>query len=166
MWVGNKQANIIDKRRSGCCAGIDQIAFTVPDDAADACHVPVVVKTGDVVSNYVSMAIARRGGACDANTAAVQTAGAVRFGKISLTRIITQFSVSAFTGQFTSDISSGSFGKYDLARYTASQGSYEVGFCTSYLFKGTDYLGGADPVTADVLDAGAALNITGPKGAK
>ena len=166
VWVGNKQANVIYKGRSGCCSGIDQIAFTVPDDAADACHVPVVVKTGDVVSNYVSMAIARGGGACDAGTAAVQTAGAVKSGQISLTRIITEVSLFGLTGQFTSDSSSGSFGKYDLARYTASQGTYEVGYCTSYLFKGTDYLGGADAVAADVLDAGAALNITGPKGAK
>lgn len=166
VWVGNKQANVLYKGRSGCCSGIDQIVFTVPDDAAEACHVPVVVKTGNVASNYVSMAIARSGGACDAGTAAVQTAGSVKFGQLSLTRIITEVSLFGLTGQFISDSSSGGFGKYDLARYTASQGNYEVGYCTSYLFKGTDYLGGADPVAADTLDAGAALNITGPKGAK
>ena len=105
VWVGNKQANIIEKGRSGCCAGIDQIAFIVPDDAADACHVPVVVKTGDVVSNYVSIAIAR-GGACDTDTAAIQTAGAVRFGQISLTRIVTEVSLFGLTGQLTSYSSS------------------------------------------------------------
>ncbi|MEO8125717.1 MAG: hypothetical protein ABJF23_22825 [Bryobacteraceae bacterium] len=166
VWVGNKQANIIYKGRSGCCSGIDQIVFTVPDDAAEACHVPVVVKTGDVVSNYVSMAIARRGGACDADTAAIQVAGAVRAGQVSLTRVATDVTLFGLTGTFISDSTSGSFGRYDLARYTASQGSYEVGYCTSYLFKGTDYLGSADPVAPDVLDAGAALNITGPKGTK
>ncbi len=166
VYVGNKSVPVIYTGRSGCCIGKDQIVFTVPEDALDGCHVPVVVKTGNVASNYVSMAIARGGGACDAGTAAVQTAGAVKFGQISLTRIITEVSLFGLTGQFTSDSSSGSFGKYDLARYTASQGNYEVGYCTSYLFKGTDYLGGADPVAADTLDAGAALNITGPKGAK
>ncbi len=155
VWVGNKQANVIYKGRSGCCSGIDQIVFTVPDDAADACHVPVVVKTGDgvnnVTSNYVSMAIASGGGACDAGTAAVRSAGAVKFGQISLTRTITDVTFG-ITLPFTSDTASASFSKYDLARYTASQGNHEVGFCTSYLFKGTDYLGGADPVAADVLD--------------
>lgn len=166
VWVGNKQANILYKGRSGCCSGIDQIVFTVPDDAIDACHVPVVVRTGNVVSNYVSMAIARRGGACDADTAAIQMAGTVKFGEIGLTRIITEISLSGFTLPFTSDTASGSFGKYDLARYVASQSSYEVGYCTSYLFNGTDYLGATDPVTPDILDAGPALNITGPKGVK
>ena len=169
VYVGNKSVPVIYAGRSGCCVGKDQIVFTVPDDSADACHVPVVVKTSDgaksVTSNYVSMAIARGGGACDAGTAAIQTAGAVKFGQISLTRIITEVSLFG-TFLFTSDTASASFGKYDLARYTASQGNYEVGYCTSYLFKGTDYLGGADAVAADVLDAGAALNITGPKGAK
>ncbi|MBC8035865.1 MAG: hypothetical protein H7X89_01415, partial [Rhizobiales bacterium] len=63
VYVGGKLANVTYKGRSGCCAGIDQIVFTVPADV-DGCYVPVVVKTGDLVSNFTTMSVARSGNAC------------------------------------------------------------------------------------------------------
>jgi uncharacterized protein (TIGR03437 family) len=46
VYVGGKRAAVTYKGRSGCCAGIDQIVFTVPE-GVEGCYVPVVVKTGD-----------------------------------------------------------------------------------------------------------------------
>jgi uncharacterized protein (TIGR03437 family) len=168
VYVGSKLAPVTYKGRSGCCAGLDQIVFTVPADAPDGCHVPVVVKTADIVSNYVSMAISRNGNTCDAESAAVQQKGSVKFGQISLTRVITKASLAPIPGSFsfTSDSGSGIFGMYSADLYAQSQGNYEIGTCTSYSFKGQDYLGGADPVAPVLLDAGPALNMTGPKGTK
>ena len=53
VYVGGKRADVTYRGRSGCCAGIDQIVFTVPQ-GVEGCYVPVVVKTGDVVSNFVN----------------------------------------------------------------------------------------------------------------
>lgn len=65
VYVGGKRAAVAYAGRSGCCASIDQIAFTVPADAPSGCYVPVVVRTkGRVVSNTVTMAIDANGAVC------------------------------------------------------------------------------------------------------
>jgi uncharacterized protein (TIGR03437 family) len=63
LYVGGKLASVAYKGRSGCCSGIDQVVFTVPDGLS-GCYVPVVVKIGDVVSNFGTMSVAPNGGAC------------------------------------------------------------------------------------------------------
>ncbi len=139
VYVGGKLADVTYKGRSGCCAGLDQIVFTVPNDAVDGCHVPVVVKTGNITGNYVSMAISRSGNTCDAATAAVEQKGSLSTGQISLTRVTTSATLFGLSLTFTSDTASGTFGRYNLDQYTKAQGTYEVGTCTVYPFKGTDY---------------------------
>ncbi len=49
VYVGNVKAAVSYQGRSGCCAGIDQILFTVPS-GFQGCYVPVVVKSGNMVS--------------------------------------------------------------------------------------------------------------------
>ncbi|MCP5112159.1 MAG: hypothetical protein GY953_15125, partial [bacterium] len=49
--VGDVSANVVYKGRSGCCSGIDQIVFEVPA-GVEGCYVPLIVKTGNVVSNF------------------------------------------------------------------------------------------------------------------
>lgn len=63
VYVGNVQANIGYQGRSGCCAGIDQILITVPPGMT-GCYVPVAVKIGNIVSNFVTMSIAESGTVC------------------------------------------------------------------------------------------------------
>jgi uncharacterized protein (TIGR03437 family) len=63
VWVGGKQATLLYRGRSGCCAGVDQIAFFVPD-GVEGCFVPVMVKVGGTVSNFASLAIAAPGAHC------------------------------------------------------------------------------------------------------
>ncbi|MBZ5607822.1 MAG: hypothetical protein LAP38_06175 [Acidobacteriia bacterium] len=68
VFVGNSPATVVAAGRSGCCAGLDQIAFEVPN-ATFGCLVPVTVRTGGAtVSNFVSVPISARGEACS-NTA-------------------------------------------------------------------------------------------------
>ena len=63
VFVGNQSAQLLSASRSGCCAGLDQIVFRVPA-AVSGCFVPVAVRSGGIVSNFVSIPIASQGGAC------------------------------------------------------------------------------------------------------
>ena len=63
VWVAGQAANIVYAGRSGCCAAVDQIAFTVPV-VADGCNVPVAVVTGGGSSNTVGLPVNGSGGAC------------------------------------------------------------------------------------------------------
>jgi uncharacterized protein (TIGR03437 family) len=57
VFVGSSAARVSYAGRSGCCAGLDQIAFKVPDSTL-GCFVPVAVRTGGViVSNFVTVPI-------------------------------------------------------------------------------------------------------------
>lgn len=62
-WVGGQSAQIVYAGRSGCCAAVDQIAFTVPA-IANGCNVPVVVVSGGVPSNTVTIPVSSSGGPC------------------------------------------------------------------------------------------------------
>jgi uncharacterized protein (TIGR03437 family) len=69
VFVGGISAQVAYSGRSPCCAGLDQVTFTVPANAPTGCWVPVYVRTsGTVISNFVSMAITASGGACTNTT--------------------------------------------------------------------------------------------------
>jgi uncharacterized protein (TIGR03437 family) len=59
VWVGATKATVSYRGRSGCCAGLDQISFIVPN--VTGCRVPLVVKINNVVSNSSTIAIAPKG---------------------------------------------------------------------------------------------------------
>lgn len=63
--VGGQTASALYYGRTSCCAGIDQVDFTVPLTAPSGCWVPVYAQTnGAIVSNVVTMAIAGVGANC------------------------------------------------------------------------------------------------------
>ena len=65
VLVGGQTAAVSYSGRSPCCAGLDQIVFTVPNAAPLGCWVPVQIRTGGVtVSNTVTIAISADGSAC------------------------------------------------------------------------------------------------------
>jgi uncharacterized protein (TIGR03437 family) len=65
LLVGGKSASVAYSGRTPCCSGVDQIVFTVPQDAPPGCFVPVQMRVaGQAVSNAVTMAIQNGGGAC------------------------------------------------------------------------------------------------------
>jgi uncharacterized protein (TIGR03437 family) len=176
VFVGGRPATITYRGRSGCCAGIDQIVLTAPT-GVEGCYVPVVVKTGDVVSNFTTISLGS-GATCTDVTGLTgndiqqaQTSGVYRTGAISLVRIATSLSVLGQTIDSKTDIGSASFVRYDLNRLLASQsgqgfGAVSLGACTVYTAQGSATTGAVDPVRPDILNAGPAINITGPKGPK
>lgn len=102
VYVGGRRASVTYKGRSGCCSGIDQIFFVVPEGVA-GCYVPVVVKIGDIVSNFSTIAVAPAGasvcsdptgyGAQELQTA--QNTGNLRVGTISRAGLTCSFPVLA-----------------------------------------------------------------------
>ena len=168
VLVGGRRARIVYRGRSGCCAGLDQIAFEIPAGAA-GCYVPVVVIVNGVPSNFVTMSINAEGGACSDpggltpdKLAATQSAG-LRYGVLSLAGSSMQ------QGGMTIDTetATGSFVRYDAASVlsaTAITGFSGAGACNVFPF-GRDGNTG-DPVRPVFLNGGAALNLTGPGGAR
>ena len=63
VFVGTLAANVIYAGRSGCCVGLDQISFEVPAGVA-GCYVPVAVRSGGTIGNFVSIAVSSNGGSC------------------------------------------------------------------------------------------------------
>ena len=63
VYVGNSRAAVSYAGRSGCCAGLDQIAFNVPD-SVQGCFVPVAVRYGGITSNFTYLPVSRNGAAC------------------------------------------------------------------------------------------------------
>jgi uncharacterized protein (TIGR03437 family) len=57
VTIGERTASLLYAGRSPCCAGVDQIVVRVPDDSPLGCYVPVRVRSGNGVSNTVTMAI-------------------------------------------------------------------------------------------------------------
>jgi uncharacterized protein (TIGR03437 family) len=173
VWVGTTPAAVSYAGRSGCCSGVDQIVFTVPQ-GVEGCYLPVSVSAGGVVSNFTSMAVepAAGAGCSDAdgiNSADVKTlesSGAVKLGSVNLTHI--SLSLAPSTPAVFSDVATGVFGTYSNAQLSASLGltqSPSVGGCTVSQFLGLNPLP-VDPTKPTPLDAGSTLSISGPAGAQ
>jgi uncharacterized protein (TIGR03437 family) len=179
VFVGGRPATITYKGRSGCCAGIDQIVFTVPA-GVEGCYVPVVVKTGDIVSNFVTMSIAPQGsnactdltGLTGAQLESAQRTGSFRVGGISLNRSVTKITAPGL-GSFETkaDTGAGSFYRYDFNQLIRAQSigspyAASLGSCTLFTSRNATPGTPVDVVRPTELDAGPAINITGPRGAK
>ena len=171
VLVGGKTAGLIGYARASAASGLDQVAFTVPTGVT-GCAVPVSVKIGNVISNYVTMPISASGRTCvDANgitPITVNGNGTVSVGAVDLSR--TSFSATALGTTVTSltDSGSGSFTRYTAVNYTSTAnplGISTFGSCTVFTFQGTT---ASIPTVPNVvnLDAGPALTVNGPGGTK
>ena len=176
VWVGNQPVTVNYAGRSGCCVGIDQVQFVVPQ-GIQGCYLPVVVQAGGVVSNFTSMAVSSSAGAtcsdadgiasADVNT--LQSAGKVRLGIVDLIRISLKVNAGQLgTINALSDTASAIFGEYSTTQLSDSLGltqSPSVGGCFVSQFQGLNPIP-VDPTTPSALDAGAALSISGAAGNK
>jgi len=153
VYVGNTTAVVDYHGRSGCCSGLDQIVFTVPD-GVEGCYVPVAVKAGAVLSNIATIAISSSGNTCSdsiigqdliAKLAAGQT---VAFGWIELDTVAGADYGSATFDQITP-------ASAELASYGVSPG-----YCIA-----TEGSEGNGPYLGDLsspgLDAGATITLSG-----
>jgi uncharacterized protein (TIGR03437 family) len=174
VFVGGQPATVQYSGRSTCCAGVDQIVFTVPANAPPGCWVPVYVRTGGTtVSNVVSMGISASGGVCSTDVLPQITSVIVkggRFGKAIAVRATTRQDVGTLapvdvTGDYHAsyalDAAPGPFPFHPVYSVPPS------GTCTSYTLQGDllngDLLPGAMPESMPP-DFGAPFLLTGPHG--
>ena len=101
IFVGMQEAQIIYRGRSGCCVGVDQIAFIVPN-GIQGCAVPVYVVLDGIVSNFVSISVAASGNTCsDSGNGGYTSAdidlatanGGLRTAQILAQRFFTRFTI-------------------------------------------------------------------------
>lgn len=171
VLVGQREARLLYRGRSGCCVGLDQVSFEVPQ-GVEGCYVPVALQIGNVVSNYASMAVSPAGGVCSnpygiptADLQAAQQRGTFRLGAVGLVRVISHLEGGL---EFTTDTGGASFMRWDdFNRFVQFQGGSEaitlpLGMCTVYSYRA----GGSqrDPANGTGMDAGTALNVSGPRG--
>jgi uncharacterized protein (TIGR03437 family) len=174
VWVGNALANVTYAGRSGCCAGIDQVDFIVPQNV-QGCYLAVSVQAGSagVLSNFPSIAVAPSAGqSCSdadgidpTDVTTLQSKGSVALAAVDLTHISLALSASS---EAFSDSVSAVFGTYSPAQLSASLGltqSPSVGSCTVSQFLGLNPLP-VDLIKPTPLDAGANLSINGSPGTK
>ena len=176
VLVGGRVAQHFYAGRSPQFPAIDQINFFVPE-GIEGCYVPIAVKVDDVVSNYGSIAISSEGKYCEDDfnfsAEALQTAeqnGELRLGQITIERFeLTQREQEEPSQEMPEvDVDAdGLFWRASLPNLLASLGPQALpvppaGTCTVF---GTD--DPEDPIVenlATFLDAGPAINISGPTG--
>jgi uncharacterized protein (TIGR03437 family) len=179
VYVGSAQAALTYRGRSGCCSGLDQIGFVIPTGVT-GCHVPVAVQIGNVVSNFVTMPIATGGRTCSDAAGPTPTdisnflLNGGSFGSVSLSRSTTTspgLPPPFGTGQpttTTSDAGGATFYKYTAQQLSVAQNpfqTYTIGACVVYAFSGQS-AAVTDPIKPVGLDAGSAITVNGPNGAK
>jgi uncharacterized protein (TIGR03437 family) len=171
VTVGGLNAPVTYSGRSGY-SGDDQVAFTIPSSVS-GCFVPVVISAGatgatPVYSNYTSIAVGTTT-TCTSTTyppgvlSIINSGGPIRVGSVNLGR---STSVTSFLGQSitsTSDVGDASFFRFASAGYfTGSSYDLQVGSCYVEIVSGA--AGGTIQETG--LDAGTAINVSGPGGSK
>ena len=175
VYVGTTKASVTYRGRSGCCAGLDQIVFTVPA-AVSGCRVPVTIKINNVVSNNTTMAIAPVGtrtcsdsGGPSQSDLQKYSANGASIGVVTLARTSTSISVPFFGNITTNaDLGAASFVRYTPTQLAAASnpfGSVQVTSCTVNYYRGAS-ASSSDPVIPKYMDAGASISVNGTPGLK
>lgn len=183
--VGSQHARVIYRGRSGCCAGVDEVLFEVPQ-GVEGCFVPVVVRAGAAYSNFTSMSIASQGSICSDTTGfsapdLQDLAQAKDFvpGSVELFRatITLRDPSSSRAMSATQDVGAAGFYRYNTQAAYAAQGVLGValrgvsglapfGSCNMYPFSNLGDDSFPDPSQPEALNAGEVINVNGPHGIK
>lgn len=169
LTVGGKVAPVRYKGRSSCCAGVDQIVFEVPRDV-EGCFVPVVVRTGDFVSNFTTISVASNGQACadlagisGSDLERVSNGADLNFGSILLSLNRSYDDGYGDSGVFYNEGGSAQFFRSNRALLSPlPSGLPSLGSC----LVSTGSVSRAILSMPVALDAGPVLNLSGPNGVR
>jgi uncharacterized protein (TIGR03437 family) len=172
VFVGGVSAPIAYSGRTPCCAGIDQIVFTVPANAPLGCWVPVAIRTGgSTVSNMVTMAITPDGSSCFDSFPAPPLVKAGTHGAVLAMRTQTRQDTGT---KIPIDVNGDYLASYAVQvpdspfPFQPLLSAPPAGTCTSYSVKG-DLLQGntlADFVAGTRTVLSSSISVSGPKGLK
>ncbi|MBL8178168.1 MAG: hypothetical protein JNK48_26070 [Bryobacterales bacterium] len=168
IYIGGKKANVVSKARAGTAPGVDQIVFEVPEGVS-GCFQAIAVLAGGRTSNFVTASVAADGPCSDpggltpADFERISVQAEYRTGGVTIVR--SSQTVQGF--DITGETATGSFSKIKISGTVAIQnfgGNPSLGSCIVSYFSPIDP--GSLEVDVQTLDAGPALTLTGPKGAK
>jgi len=168
VYLGGKNANVVSKARAGTAPGVDQIVFEVPEGVS-GCFQSLAVVAAGRTSNFVTTSVAAEGvcsdpgGLTPADFERISVQTEFSTGGVTLSR--SSQTVQGF--DIASETASGSFSKVKISGTVAIQnfgGNPSLGSCLVSYFAPVD-LSNLE-VDVQVLDAGPALTLTGPKGTK
>jgi uncharacterized protein (TIGR03437 family) len=175
VFVGGKPAEVLFRGRAPNFSGLDQITFRIPP-GLEGCYVPVAVKVGGAVSNFVSISISAGKRTCsdplglsDTEIDQAKTKDSLSIGSVALSK--TEISLGAVPGlgdvSIKTDRGSADFVRYNFLKLIGSRGASgfaPFGHCAVYTFTGQAYTL-SEPVNPAGLDAGN-ISVTGPRGTK
>jgi hypothetical protein len=158
--IGGISADVRYRGRS-VYPGLDQIQVVVPAGIQAGCFVSVVVRTGSMTSNFATIPVAASGRICAEPalgiTSDLLSKQSFAFGNLSLQKNLN----TTPSGTSEQGYATAQFVRLAAAQFAATVGYSSVGSCivisSAYSFLG-------NPLPGDLLDAGAALNLTGPNG--
>jgi uncharacterized protein (TIGR03437 family) len=174
VWLGGVRAPVIYQGRSGCCIGLDQVVFTVPDGVPAGCAVPLVIQVGataNTISNTTVMPVAAVSRNCtpsDRALAAVDLHRSIVDGPVSFADITFNHDLTGGPPLRFEDRAEFIFGRLLSARpgtqpfFASWIDRPPVGTCIVY-----NHLNGAsEPPVTDVapLNAGSSFAVRGPNG--
>jgi len=181
VYAGGAAANVRYRGRSGCCTGIDQIVFDIPE-GVQGCYVPVhvvgrgllstrenqTIPVDTTVSNSITISVAPAGqstcvdgaGLSATELLAIQKAGSTRIGSFSFIRR------PAALDEATQDTGTGQFSRFDFATFLRTRGVFGIpalGSCLQYQLNSGE-LESQDVIHGTALDAGPVILTSGPNG--
>lgn len=173
VYVGNTAAAVSYHGRSGCCAGLDQIAFQIPQGVT-GCYVPVAVEAGGIpgnIGNITTIAVSDSGQTCSDSVMGqdlvdqLAAGKTVDFGYIRLESWIAKYLVGS-AGNANTDSAMATFSEYTpgtagLAEYGVSSGYCVAVDCTNGCNVNTIDGSLSDSSPAQ-LDAGTLISQTPP----
>ncbi len=142
--------------------GLDQIQAIVPTSAQPGCNVSVVVRTGNVYSNFATIPVAVSGRTCSEpelgitsdQLQSVYSKPSLTFGTVNF-----QKDVNGIPQAVPQDRASAQFSRSLTPQFSAANlGNVSIGSCTVYY---TGFFGGD---SSDALDAGPMIDISSPMG--
>lgn len=159
--------------------GLDQINVLVPS-GVQGCYVSVVIRSGNIVSNFATIPVAVSGRTCSDQTTGLTAdqlqllsgkgtfnLGSIGIGKTSVTTPSQTIGTVVIPGGTTvSDTASASFLRYTPSEFSASTfgQTTSIGSCVVSTFSGSG--GVTNPIQLNPLNAGPAINVSGPNGQK
>ncbi len=180
-FIGGAPAQVLFRGRNSCCTGIDVVYVRMPSGVS-GCATPVTFKSGNVVSNTATIAVALAGLTCTPTNPQISSTdlldlfsrGTIRLGEVSLRKLIEldpeQVSGGVTTPAVTHTSDSGNANFYGItvpAGGSGLSGIFDVasrGACTVVAsVRGEDPVRPAGLVS---LDAGSSLTVSGPGGDK
>ena len=164
--IGGVPATVAYHGRSNY-PGLDQVQVIVPQGVQPGCNVSVVVRTGNIYSNYASIPVALSGRTCSEPELGItsdQLESAVRkpsftFGTVNLQKDVNfEKDVNGNPQTVPNDRASAQFSRFVPLQFGAANlGNVSIGSCTVYY---NSLFGGS----TGEFDAGQAINIGSPIG--